>query len=275
MFGLVVCNKKELTKEEQERYQGIYCGLCRMLKYKYGQAARFSLNYDMTFLALLLSALYEPEETCGEKRCMIHPLKKRPCVENPYIEYAADMTILLSYFKCQDDWTDEGKKGARIYAKMLEPHLLDLSEKYPRQFETVKRKVEEFTKLEAMTEDVSDAVINCSGELLSEIFVYKEDYWSEAMKNFGYELGRFIYLMDAVLDYEKDLKSGNYNPFMKKQFDRERAEAVLKIMVGNAMEQFEILPIVRDEGILKNILYGGIWTQYYTKSVRKEKSNGR
>ena len=146
MFGLVVCNKKELTKEEQERYQGIYCGLCRMLKYKYGQTARFSLNYDMTFLALLLSALYEPEETCGEKRCMIHPLKKRPCVENPYIEYAADMTILLSYFKCQDDWTDEGKKGARIYAKMLEPHLLDLSEKYPRQFETAKKKVEEFAK---------------------------------------------------------------------------------------------------------------------------------
>ncbi len=275
MFGLVVCNKKELTKEEQERYQGIYCGLCRMLKCKYGQAARFSLNYDMTFLALLLSSLYEPEETCGEKRCMIHPLKKRPCVENPYIEYAADMTILLSYFKCLDDWTDEGKKRARIYAKRLEPHLQDLSEKYPRQFETVKRKVEEFTKLEAMKEDVSDAVINCSGELLSEIFVYKEDYWSEAIKNFGYELGRFIYLMDAVLDYEKDLKSGNYNPFVKKQFDMERAEAVLKIMIGNAMEQFEILPIVRDEEILKNILYGGIWTQYYTKSVRKEKSNGR
>lgn len=275
MFGYVVCSKAELTKEEQDRYQSAYCGLCRELRNKYGQAARMCLTYDMTFLALFLSALYEPEETCKEIRCVVHPTQKRPMLNSVFVEYAADMSILVTYFQCLDDWNDEKKFRSFNYAKKLEKFLPDIEMKYPRQYRHVKEKYEVLAALEKQKGDVSDEIINCSGELISEIFVFKEDYWSGCLRKFGYELGRFIYLMDAVIDYEKDKKSGNYNPFLKTMMDMEQAEHVLKIMIGNAVEQFDLLPIVQDENIFKNILYGGVWTQYRAKITGKEKSNGR
>lgn len=272
MFGYIICNKTELTREEQLRYQHFYCGLCRALKRKYGQAARFSLNYDMTFLALLLSALYEPEESIADFRCMVHPLERRLEIRNPYIEYAADMTILLTHYKCMDDWNDEKKAGKRLYAGILNKYTDTIMQNYPRQYEMVKRSRTELTDLENRSENVSDEIVKYCGNLIAEIFVYDEqDHWGQRLRNFGYELGRFIYLMDAVIDYESDLKSGSYNPFLKKSFNRERIREILNVMIGNAMEEFECLPIVRDEGILKNILYRGVWSQYNMKISGKDK----
>ncbi len=272
MFGYIICTKSELNKEELERYQGIYCGLCKELKRKYGQAARFSLSYDLTFLALFLSALYEPDEMVEEFRCVVHPTGKRPLLRNKFIEYAADMTILLSYLKCIDDWQDEKKRSRLGYAKILEKRLPEIRKRYPRQYENVIRKTGELSALEKENSNVSDAVINCCGELLAEIFVYDEnDFWSQSLWRFGYEIGRFIYLMDAVIDYESDLKAGTYNPFIRMDFDRNRSKEILDVMIGNAMEEFERMPIVRDEKILKNILYGGVWTQYKAKVVGKDK----
>lgn len=271
MFGYIVCNKSELSKEEHQRYQKIYCSLCRELKQKYGQIARFSLNYDFTFLALYLSALYEPEESETQFRCMIHPFETRSEVRNPFIEYAADMTILLTYFKCLDDWNDEKKAGRLWYSGTLKKHLDNLEQKYPRQYRVIKTKIERMNELENKTINVSDEIVNCCGDLMAELFVYNEsDYWSPRLRMFGYELGRFIYLMDAIIDYEDDLKSGNYNPFIKMEFDRDRAKEILNVMIGNAMEHFESLPIVKDVNILKNILYGGIWSQYNMKTAGKD-----
>lgn len=276
MFGYIICTRSELTKEEHTRYQSVYCGLCRELKRKYGQIARFSLNYDLTFLALFLSALYEPEESVEEIRCMVHPAGKRPVLSSRFVEYAADMTILLTYFKCMDDWNDEKKIGRLQYANVLKKHLAAIQKNYPRQYEAVKAKSEELTALEKDAANVSDVIVNCCGDLLAEIFVYDEhDFWSSSLRKFGYELGRFIYLMDAVIDYESDLQAGTFNPFIKMEFDRARSKEILNVMIGNAMEQFERLPIVQDEKILKNILYGGIWTQYNAKIARKDKDNDR
>lgn len=275
MFGYVICSKQDLTKEEQMRYQSAYCGLCMTLKRKYGQAARFCLNYDMVFLALFLTSLYEPEEAVDMVHCVVHPTKKQPVLQNRFVEYAADMTILASYFNCVDDWKDEHRAVSRIYANKLEPYISDLAAQYPRQYQCLKQKYEKLVQLESSALDVTDEIINCSGELISELFVYKEDYWSDTLRRFGYEMGRFIYLMDAAIDYEKDTKAGNYNPFVKMKFERERVENILKMMIGNAMEQFDVLPLVKDENILKNILYGGVWIQYNTKLAGKEKSNDR
>lgn len=271
MFGYVICNKAELTKEESDRYQSAYCGLCRELRKRYGNAARMCLSYDMTFLALFLSSLYEPEEQYEEVRCPVHPMKKRPMLNSEIVEYTADMSILVTYFQCLDDWNDEHRRSRYQYAKMLKKYLPDLEKKYPRQYRCVKAKFEELSELENKSCDVSDAIVRCCGELIAEVFVYKEDeYWTGPVRTFGYELGRFIYLMDAVIDYDNDKKNGNFNPFIKMQMDLEHAEDVLKVMIGNAMEQFEMMPIVQDERILKNILYSGVWTQYRAKITGKE-----
>ena len=106
MFGFVTASYSELTKAEKDRYGAVYCGICRAIRNQSGQIARLGLSYDMAFLALLLMSLYEPEETSGGNACMLHPVKKRPWVDNDCVRYAADMNIILSYYSRVDDWNE-------------------------------------------------------------------------------------------------------------------------------------------------------------------------
>ncbi|MBC5658173.1 hypothetical protein H8S44_00025 [Anaerosacchariphilus sp. NSJ-68] len=272
MFGYIECNRSKLSREEQERYQSVYCGLCRNLKMRYGDLERMSLSYDMTFVILFLSSLYEPRETKGEFRCGLHPLRPRSGVENCFTEYAADMTVVLAYFKALDDWKDEKKAEKRWYGGRLKKAYREVEKVYPRQCRAVADSIQELDFIEKAPGANVDQAINCSGKMLSELFVWKEDFWSNSLRMFGTELGKFIYLMDAAMDYKKDLKTGNYNPVAEMKKKPEEMEPILGMPLGNAMEIFEKLPLVQDENLLRNILYGGVWQQYYAKMHGKEKA---
>ena len=119
VFGFVVSHKASLTPEELHRYQGYYCGLCKALEKEFGQLERLGLNFDMTFLAIFLSALYEPPEEERSCKCVFHPLKAKPVISTEYVDYAAAMTIALTYYKCMDDWNDEQKFFSLKYARIL------------------------------------------------------------------------------------------------------------------------------------------------------------
>ena len=274
MFGTIVCNKKELSKEELARYQSTYCGLCRAIKSRHGQLERMTVNYDMTFLALFLNGLYEADNEEKQFRCPVHPLKEQGVFSNKYINYAADMTILLSYYKCKDDWEDERKHLRKLYGNYLEKHMQELERAYPRQTACVQESLSELGHLEKSRTAIPDEVVNCSGRMLSELFVYEEDFWSESLRQFEYELGRFIYLMDAVLDYEYDKKKQNYNPLIVTKQMPEEIEGALMQAIGNATAIFEKLPILQDAGIIRIVLYGGVWQSYYAKVKGKEEKNG-
>lgn len=274
MFGYIICNKKGLSKEEQKRYQEVYCGLCQSLKNKFGQTARFSLNFDMTFLALFLMSLYLPEENRVEFSCPIHPLKRRVYLQNKFIDYAADMTIVLSYFKCLDDWKDERKRMRLQYGKVLEKKYLDVKQRYPRQCQNVAASLQKLSVMEKTPEVSPDAVVNCSGKMLSELFVLEEDFWSNSLRLFGFELGRFIYLMDAAMDYHQDIKKQTFNPLFLMRKQPEEMEELLTECIGEAAKEFEKLPIVDDAHLIRNILYGGVWQKYYAKYKGKEISHG-
>lgn len=206
MFGYIVCNKEKLAKQEIDRYQGIYCGLCKSLEHQFGQLSRMSLNYDMTFLILFLSSLYEPPEEEIDFRCSVHPLHMKKAITNKYTDYAADITIALSYYKCLDDWQDEHKHLQRHYAEKIEKNYRDVKARCPRQCKVIETEIAKLTELERSAVSLPDDAVNCFGRLMAELFVYDEDFWSSSLRSFGYELGRFIYLMDATMDYKKDLK---------------------------------------------------------------------
>ena len=113
-----------------------------------------------------------------------------------------------------------------------------------------------------------------TGEMLGEIYVWKEDVWADTMRKIGCAMGRFIYRMDAYEDIEKDRKKGNYNPWkpiaQEKDFD-DRVRQILMMEAAEASRQFEKLPIIEYVDILRNILYSGIWTKYdRIKSREKE-----
>ena len=119
MFGYVVVNKPEMKFKEFDLYHSYYCGLCKTLKDKFGLRAQVSLNFDMNFLALLLTGLYEFDTELKYERCIMHPLKKHQACYNECIDYAAKMTIVLTYFKCEDDWLDERKVSRQTYKKII------------------------------------------------------------------------------------------------------------------------------------------------------------
>lgn len=275
MFGFVICNRETLAKEEIARYQSAYCGLCKALRDRFGQLAGITLTYDMTFLILFLSSLYEPKETFEKLHCVVHPVRSKIALENEFTEYAADMTIAYTYHKLLDDWRDDQSKMKYQAAKRLRSSYREVKCRWPRQCEMIEESLRELHFIESSRESSPDQAVNCNGRLMRELFVYKEDFWSSSLRKFGYELGRFIYLMDAAIDYKKDQKKGSYNPLFRMDKTPEEALDILTMSIGNAAEQFEKLPLVQDENLLKNILYGGVWQQYYAKIQGKGKSDGK
>ncbi len=269
MFGYVMANGGELDKSQKNRYSAVYCGICRNIRQSASQPARLGLQYDMTFLALLLMSLYEPEETGGNHACMLHPL--RHWTDNEYIRYAADMNVVLAYYKCIDDQDDEGSLAAKMMAGVFEKALPGIRKRYPRQCEAVESCIEKLGQLEKEGCDNPDEVAGCFGQLMGQLFVYREDLWAETLYRMGFALGRFIYLADAAVDHCRDKKKERYNPFLAagQEEDWNAWEEYLVLTMGRCTDYFERLPLVQDKKLLDNILYSGVWVQYRRRQGRK------
>ena len=264
MFGYVSASWKELTKPQQERYGAVYCGICRRIQAQSGVAARLGLSYDMAFLALLLMSLYEPEESGGKDSCLLHPLRHRPWVDNPFVRYAADMNVALAYYNCMDDWHDDKKRSAKWMAERFEKCLPAIEERYPRQCAAIRQAMTELARLEKENCPNPDEPAGAFGELMAQLLIYQQDMWAPELERLGSALGRFIYLLDAALDYDKDKRKGKYNPYlaMGTGKDRARWEEYLVLTMARATDAFEKLPLVQDKALLDNILYSGVWIAY-------------
>lgn len=280
MFGYITASVDKLTEDEKKRYGAVYCGLCRTLKQRHGQLSRLTLNYDMTLLILVLSSLYEPEEEQGQGRCMMHPMKQREFSLSAATEYAADLNLLLAWWNCMDDWEDEKKLTRLGYAKMLSRQIKKLEAQYPRQAKAIQENLALLKQYEDGAEASPDRAAECFGDLMGEMFVWKEqDYWAGTLRQMGQGLGRFIYIMDACIDYPQDEKKNRPNPLRALgtgERQREADDQLLSMLMADAVEAFELLPLEQDLSLMRNILYSGAWQRYnlaYEKRQRKKKEN--
>ena len=273
MFGYVTASLRELSKEQQRRYGAVYCGICRRIREQSGQLSRLGLSYDMAFLAVLLMSLYEPEEDSGKNSCALHPITRRDWLDNDYIRYAADMNVVLAYYNCLDDWQDDGKKSAKWMADAYEKHLPDIERRWPRQCQAVKSSIEALSALEKENCPNPDEPAGAFGQLMGELLVVREDLWADILRKMGNALGRFIYLLDAELDYDRDRRKGKYNPFLAKGDGKDWAkwEDYLVLTMGRCTAEFEKLPLVQDKALLDNILYSGVWVNYRRKRKEEER----
>lgn len=261
MFGYVTANKPELKMREFGRYKAFYCGLCRCLGKNNGAVSRLTLSYDMTFLILLLSSLYEPEEQQERHRCLIHPGKKQWMIYNQITDYASDMNVLLSCYHFQDDWEDERSIAGFCGAKVFAGRAKKIAGQYPRQSKVIREQLGRLAELEQKGITEPDAISRPFGELMSELFVYREDAFQDILRSFGFYLGKYIYLLDAFMDLEKDLKKGSFNPFRESTDRKDFEESVRQMLEGTirqAVAEFEKLPLEQDLPILRNILYEGV-----------------
>ncbi|MCI5621900.1 MAG: DUF5685 family protein [Lachnospiraceae bacterium] len=275
MFGYVNINKKELTEENQKIYQSFYCGLCRQLKETAGRKGQMMLNYDMTFLVVLLSGLYELTDSTESFVCGLHPTRKLISRINEATAYAADMNIILSYQNFEDDWRDNRSYSKKAFAKMLGKDYTRIARQYPRQVQAVENYIDELGKAEERGETNIDLISGLTGTMLGEIFAWKEDIWAEELRCMGFYLGKFIYLLDAYEDYEQDRKKNQYNIFVKTQRESGQSldtfsKLLLTSMISECAKSFERLPIIEYADILRNVLYSGVWTKYEYNRIRRE-----
>ena len=262
MFGYLTVCRDELKIKDERTYKAWYCGICEELKKRHGQLSRFTLTYDMTFLALLLQGVYEEKTVQGQKRCLPHPFKKHPVITGEMTAYAADMNVLLAYYDILDDWEDERKPGAWLFCCALKKTFEETAAKYPRQRQAIE---DYLAALKACEKSESRDIDLASGQLMAEIFSPQEDAFRDTLGRLGFHLGKIIYLMDAWEDAEKDRQKGNYNPFaewvQKEDFDQ-CVHRLLLLIASDAAREFEKLPIEENVDILRNILYCGIWSKY-------------
>lgn len=276
MFGFVVADTKALSEDQLLRYRGAYCGLCRTLNERHGIASRLTLNYDMTFLILLLNSMYEPEEHNSDGKCLLHPIHGRSWWRSKYSDYAADMNIALAYYNSVDDWADDKNVLALAEMKALEPALNEIRDLWPRQISSVERCIDKLRVIEQENAPDPDLAANCFGTMMGDLFACEEDpVWGIHFRSFGEALGRFVYMMDACIDFEKDRKHHSYNPLSflyPEGMEEEEKLQLLKMLISECTSEFEKLPLVKDVDILRSVLYSGVWTQYAMKQ-RKEKGD--
>lgn len=276
MYGYITVNKPELKFKEYDLYRSYYCGLCHCLGQKYGLGGKISLTYDMTFLTLLLTGLYEPLENYDKKRCIAHPAVKQEVRTNEITDYAVSMNVLMTYYKCEDDWLDEKKLTRKAYAAALKKSVSKITAMYPQKAESIKQSLSQLHDLEDRGETNIDKAASCFGKVCAQMFAMKDDEWSDTLKNMGFYLGKFIYILDAYEDLSKDIKAKRYNVLKtygeEDGFD-ELCESILNDCMARCVRSFECLPIIENAELLRNILYSGVWTRFETVRNKRMKEN--
>lgn len=278
MFGYVVARKEGLNEEEYARYRALYCGLCRDLGERCGQMARLCVNYDMVFLVLVLSSLYEPEETAGSARCAAHPARARDFVRSEVTAYAADMNVALMYHKLRDDWADEGDPLRRGSAALLKKPYEQVRLRWPRQCREIEEALEELHALEQARDPVPDRAAACSGKMMAAAFHWKDDRWTPVVRDMAFALGELVYLEDACVDLKKDGKKNRYNPLLALwggERPLESYEPMLLMLAGQCAQALDRLPLVQDAGILREIVYSGVWSRYHQARAREEQKKNK
>ena len=274
MFGYIIVNKAELKFKEYDIYRSYYCGLCQGIKARYGRSGQLTLSYDMTFVLMLLTGLYEPETIQSSCKCLVHPLEKHPIRRNQFTDYVADMNVLFSYYKCLDDWEDERKLHKLMFSKLLHGKVGKQKEQYLEKLRKMDMLLHDLSSAEKEDCQDVDAMAGTFGKIMAEIFAYKEDEWTESLRRLGYYLGEFIYLLDAYEDIEEDIRKNRYNP-MKKRYEsadfEEECRGILTMLMAQCCKEFEKLPILENVEILRNILYSGVWCRY--EGIREKRLN--
>ena len=272
MFGYVKPDIKELLVKEHEFYKSTYCGICRSMKKHTGGLSIATITYDSVFLALVRMA-YIPDSELGSsmRRCIAHPMKKRCMLnDNSAIEYTARAFAILSYYKMKDDLSDEGL-AKRMLVSATRPILSSAKKRadLTELADIVKDRLDKISEIEREGRPSIDAPAELFGELLGEIFAFGLS-GSDRLVTYecGFHLGKFILLADAIEDYDSDLKSGKYNPFViayggakLTRENKQNVKTALLIECKKLESAINLIPFenkITVENIVRNIIYLGL-----------------
>ncbi len=299
MFGYIRPQKSELLVREYEQYKGIYCSLCRQLGKSYGIASRLTLSYDCTFYAMLLLAMNPECPGFESGRCVVNPLKKCTfCTagENELVAASA-LSVLMTYYKIRDDIDDSGFFG-KLRGYLLLPIAAHARKKAARDFPQMDSAVSAAMEQQKIAETSENPGIDFCAEptavMLQQVFEMtagansgEDSARARVLRQLGYYLGRWVYLIDAADDLEKDIKSSSFNPFaIQYHLDqcaaqeeigkaRENANLALNATLSQLTAAFNILDLQHFGPILQNVIFKGLPEIQKELLFTKEKTNVR
>lgn len=280
MFGYVKTDFPNLYVKDTVLYKAMYCGLCKGIGKVSGLRGRFALNYDLTFLSTLLHNILDVDVKIEKQHCVLHTITKRPIanVDELTLKIAA-LNVILAYYKLSDDVIDSKKgklkraffKKAYKKAKSFQPELDAI----------VKEQYSQLRKLENKNIDSIDIIADPFGNMMVEIVCHLvKEKQSEQLKTLCYNLGKWIYLIDAVDDFDKDKKSKNFNVFInaykdigtKQQLLSEKLEDLM-VVFGGVLSEINISAKQVDykfnHDLIDNVLLKGLMMQ--TKTIMENK----
>ncbi len=269
MFGYINVYDKVISEEDYSIFKEYYCGLCKAMGRRCSHLTRLGLSYDITFLAIVLSSLDASMQNEENKICIAHPFKKKSyIIKDRAIDYSADMGVLLEYYKLLDDWHDEHSIKALLGLALFKTGKNKAFGRNKEKCIIIKGCLDKLSKLENEHCSSIDECADCFAKILEELFVpdFIEDETSrKVLKWFGYNIGRWIYVIDAVNDMEKDYKKKNYNPFNEafcgESFEeyvkeiKEEKSFTLTYTLSNAAAAFDLLDIKKNKSLLEGIVY--------------------
>lgn len=263
MFGYVTIGDNQMTQEEYEVFSSYYCGVCRATGKSVSQIARLALSYDITFLAIVLDAFCESSEY-KKSVCVAHPFSKRSYVANEKaVEYAAAAGAVLTYLKFKDDFCDERSVAALLGMAGFGGGTKKAKVMLSREYSVIEKQLAILSEYEKNGSSSLDDTADAFGKILAALFTpdfITDEKQRRALEWLGFNLGKWIYMIDAVNDLEKDIKSSSYNPLAAMGYTDRAAcakdtELALTLTLDGVATAFELLDVKQNRDLIAKIIY--------------------
>lgn len=240
MFGYVAPENAHLYMKDDVLYKALYCGICKSIGGTCGQVSRLSLTYDVAFLSAIAHNIVGRDVTVKKSHCVIHPVTKRPIAARDELSDAlADVNVILAYHKLLDDVYDENK--GKLRSLILKGGYKRAKKRHPEIDEIVKTNYEKLFGLEKSNCAVLDRVCDAFAVMLKDISAsILKEYRTEYTDKLFYNVGKWIYLIDALDDYDKDIKKNDYN-VLRLSYSAESAAILLKDHSEDMFFTFDVI----------------------------------
>lgn len=289
MFGYVTPYKMELKIKDYEMFKAYYCGLCISIKNNFSNLCRMTLNYDMTFLGILLDSLEYSKHKYVVTKCIAHPMKKRPkVIDNRALDYAGFCNVSLVYYKLLDDYNDDNSLSKKFISMYIKKFINKSKEDLSPILVNIEENIKKLSFLEKSGEiisidELSDPFASLTAFIVS--YYYKDENFYNELYDLGYNLGRWIYIIDAFDDLKEDMEKHKFNA-INKAFNVEnlsyedliikegnRIEFNLIMSANSTSEALDKLPINKNKDLLFNILQLGLMNKIETIKSRSDKKH--
>lgn len=269
MYGYITPIKNELSQADFCLYRSFYCGMCVATKHMFGQLPRLATNYDMAFLSVLLCDYAQENVAFYTCRCICNPKKKAVVCQNGLFEKLTALNVLLAYQKANDDVLDGGGLKKRFARRVLKKHYLRAAAMLPEADGIVRAEYERLRALEKQNAQGVDRVADCFASMMQKLGKSITGDADERLGRLLYNVGKFVYLADALDDVDEDFRKKRYNPLLaalggyenRRQFiEDHRAELtfMLASTVNRAIECFNAIEFKGAHDLLKNVLCRGL-----------------